>query len=128
MNRKLFIGIIILGIAVTIFAPMVIGGLSIAVWIYLAWMVWKSKTSISHDQVEPRLAQKRLRRLKTLLIVAGVSFLISIAGIVVHNVRYGLSEKEEPVSFFVGLVALWVFVIATAGGLVIFLKERGRST
>jgi uncharacterized membrane protein YdcZ (DUF606 family) len=69
-----------------------------------------------------------LKRLKTFLLVAGISLAVGIVGVVVHNVLYGLSEKEEPVSFFIALVALWVFVVGTIGGLVIFLKGRRKTT
>ena len=126
MNRKLFIGIIaIFGIAA---APLLIPVAPIVVWIYLVWMVWKSKTDIFHDQMEPELAEKRLKRLKALLLVAGIWFAVFIVGVIVHNVLYGLSEIEEPVSFFIALVALWVFIIATIGGLVVFLKGRRKTT
>ena len=45
-----------------------------------------------------------------------------------HNVLYGLNEIEEPVSFYIALVGLYVFIIATIGGLVIFLKGRRKTT
>jgi len=69
-----------------------------------------------------------LKRLKTFLIVAGFSFLVFIAGAIVHNVLYDLSETEATVPFLIALVALLVFVAATAGGMVIFLKERQKTT
>ncbi len=122
MKKKLLIGtIVVLGIAA---APMLIPGAPIVVWIYLVWMVWKKKTNIFHDQVEPKLAERRLKRLKAFLLVAGISFAVFIVGVILHNVLYGLSETEEPVSFIIALVAIWVFIIATIGGLVIFLKGR----
>ncbi len=37
----------------------------VGVWIYLVWMVWKKKTNIFHDQMESKLAERRLKRLKT---------------------------------------------------------------
>jgi len=129
MNKKLLIGIIVvLGIAAAIFKPMLIGGVLIGVCIYLVWMVWKKKTSLFHDQVEPKLAERRLKRLKTFLLVAGISFAVGIVGVIVHNALYGLSEIEEPVSLVIAVVALWVFFIATIGGLVIFLKGRRKTT
>jgi len=98
--------------------------LVVGVWIYLVWMVWKKKTKIFHDQMEPKLAERRLKMLKALLLVAGISLVGSIVGIIVHNALYGLSEMEEPVSFVIALVALVLFTIATMGGLIIFLKGR----
>ncbi len=129
MKRKLKIGtIVVFGIAAAIalamLLAMLIAGALIAVWIYLVWMVRKKKTNIFHDQMEPKLAQRRLKRLKTFLLVAAISFAVFIVGVIVHNALYGLSEIEEPVSFIIAIVALWVFIIATIGGLVIFLKGR----
>ncbi len=125
MNKKLLIGIIVvLGIAVAVFMNTLIAGALIAVWIYLVWIVRKEKTKIFHDQMEPKLAERRYKRLKTFLLVAGISFAVFIVGVIVHNALYGLSEMEEPVSFIIAISALWVFIIATIGGLVIFLKGR----
>ena len=96
----------------------------VGVWIYLVWIVRKKKAKIFHDQMEPKLAERRLKRLKAFLLVAGISFAVFIVGGIVHNALYGLTELEEPVSFIIAIVALWVFIIATIGGLVIFLKGR----
>ena len=133
MKRKLKIGtIVVFGIAAAIalamLLAMLIAGALIAVWIYLVWMVRKKKTNIFHDQMEPKLAERRLKRLKAFLLVAGISFAVFIVGVIVHNAIYGLSEIEEPVAFFIALAALWVFIIATVGGLVIFLKGRREPT
>jgi len=46
----------------------------------------------------------------------------------VHNVIHGLSEMKVTVSFIIALVALLMFVVATAGGLVVFLKGRQKTT
>ena len=100
----------------------------LAVWIYLVWMVRKKKTKVFHDQMEPKLAERIYKRLKVFLSVAGISFVVSIVGIIIHNTIYGLSEIEEPVSLVIGVVALLVFCIATIGGLVIFLKGRRKTT
>ena len=125
MNKKLLYGIIIVfGVAMTIFASIPMGVLAIPAWIYLALIVRKRKTRIFHDQMEPALAEMRLKRLKTSLIVAGFSFLVFIVGAIVHNVLYGLSDIEVTVTLVITLVALWVYILATANGLVIFLKGR----
>ncbi len=73
-------------------ATTVIGHILIVVWIYLVVVVRKKKTKIFRDQMEPKLAERSLKWLKTSLLVAGISFV--------------------------------VFVIATIGGLVVFLKGR----
>jgi len=129
MNKRLLIGIIVVFvIAAAIFRPLFIGVVLIGVCIYLVFMVWKKKTSLFHDQVEPKLAERRYKRLKVFLLVAGISFAVAIVGIVLHGVLGALLEiEEEPVSFFIALVALWVFIIGTIGGLVIFLKGRRKT-
>ncbi|MGB2584202.1 MAG: hypothetical protein WBC89_08630, partial [Dehalococcoidia bacterium] len=83
MKEKLLIGtIVVFGIAAAIlFLP----GVLIAVWIYLVWMVRKKKTNIFDDQMEPKLAERRLKRLKIFLLVAGISFAVFIVGVIVHN-------------------------------------------
>jgi len=126
MNKKLLIRIIVVFViaAATLFFAAALAVPTLALWIFLVWIVWKKKINIFHDQIEPKLAERRLKRLKTFLLVAAISFAVGIAGVIVHNALYGLSEIEEPVSFVIALVALWVFVIATIGGLVILLKGR----
>ncbi len=129
MRKKLLIGIIVVfGIAAAAFMLMLTAGALIAVWIYLVWMVRKKETNIFHDQMEPKLAERRLKILKALLLVAGISFAVFIVGVIVHNALYGLTELEEPVSFIIAISAIWVFFIATIGGLVIFLKGRRQTT
>jgi len=128
MNKKLVNGIIIvLVVALTITASIPMGVLAIAAWIYLVLRVRKKKTSIFHDQMEPILAEMRLKRLKTSLIVAGFSFPVFIVAAIVHNVLYGLSEIELTVTLIIALLALWVFILATTNGLVIFLKGRQKT-
>ena len=129
MKRKLLIGtIVVFGIAAAIVMAMLTAGALIAVWIYLVFMVRKKKTNLFHDQMEPKIAERRLKMLKAFLLVAGISFAVFIVGVIVHNALYGLSEIEEPVSFIIAISALWVFIIATIGGLVIFLKGRRKTT
>ncbi len=142
MNKKLLIGIIIV-IVVFVIAAAILGvilrnplylvnllttWIPLGVWIYLVWMVRKKKTNLFHDQVEPKLAERRLKMLKAFLLVAGISFAVAIVGVILHNALYGLAEIEEPVSFVIALVGLWAFFIATIGGLVIFLKGRRKTT
>ena len=125
MKRKLPIGIlVVLGIAVTVLNPLISGIFAVGVWIYLVRMVRKQKNSVFNEQMGQETTKWHLKRLKAFLIVAGFSFLVFIFGAIVHNVLHGLSEIEETVSFFIALVALLVFIVATAGGMVIFFKAR----
>jgi len=130
MNKKLLIGIIVvLGIAAAIFMSMLIAGALMVVWIYLVWMVRNKKISLFHDQVEPKLAERRLKMLKAFLLVGGISFAVFIVGTILHGVLGAMLKiGEELVSFFIALAALYVFDIATIGGLVIFLKGRRKIT
>ncbi len=130
MNKKLLIGIIVVFvIAATIFMSMLIAGALMVVWIYLVWMVRKKETSLFHDQVELKLAERRLKMLKAFLLVGGISFAVFIVGTILHGVLGALLEiEEELVSFFIALSALYVFIIATIGCLVIFFKGRRKTT
>ena len=137
MNKKLLIGIniVIIGlvIAAAIYNPrwilmLLVGIAPIVVWISLVWMVRKENTKIFHDQMEPELAERRLRRLKIFLRVGGISFVVGIVGVIGHNVIYGLTEVEESVFFTIALLGLFVFFISTIGGLVIFLIGRRKPT
>ncbi len=129
MKKKLLIGtIVVFGIAAAFGMPMLIAGFLLAAWIYLVWMVREKKASLFHDQMEPKLAERQYKMLKTFLMVAGISFAVFIVGFILHGVGGALLEiEEEPVSFFIALTALWVFVIATIGGLVTFLKGRRKT-
>ncbi len=135
MNKKLLIGIIVVSVGLVIvgviihpaFITLGIGVTVIGFWIYLVWTVRKKKTRIFHDQMEPKSAERRLRILKVFLLVAGISLLVGIVGVILHNVLYGLSEIEEPVSFGIGLGGLFVFSIATIGGLVVYFIGRRKT-
>jgi hypothetical protein len=98
----------------------------VGVWIFLVWMVWKKKANIFHHHVELKLTERSLKRLKAFLLVAGISLLGGIVGIIMHNVLYGLSdmEEDEVVLFSIALFSLVLFTAATIGGLVIFLKGQ----
>ena len=142
MNKKLLIGIIVVIVGLVIatailvnipWATTIIEVALVGVWIYLVWMVRKKKTNIFHDQMEPKLAERRLKRLKVFLLVAGISLAVFAAfmvGVIVYNALYGMPESggvEEPIGFYFGLSTLYVFIIATIGGLVIFLKGRRKT-
>ena len=130
MNKKLLIGIIVaFGIAAATFLPMFIAGASLVVWIFLLWMVREKRISLFHDYIEPKLAERRYKMLKAFLLVAGISFAVSIVGVILHGVLGALlGIEEEVVSFFIALVALYVFAAATIVSLVIFLKGRRKTT
>ena len=125
MKRNVLIGLIVLVIALAIAA--VVGLALIGFWVYLVWMVRKKRIEIFPDRMEPELAEKRYKRLKLLLLVAGIALVVGIAGVIVYNVLYGVSDIEEPVSFIFGFVGLLLFVFATIGSLAVFVIGRRKS-
>jgi len=131
MNKKLLIGtIVVLGIAAVIFRPMFIEVVIIVAWIYLVFMVRKKKTNIFHDQMEPKIAERRLKMLKAFLLVAGISFAVLIVlmvGVVLYNAVYGMSEIADAVAHYIGFSSLGVFAVATIGGLILFLLGRRKT-
>ncbi len=123
MKKKLLNGILIgLGLVVMLLMAFPFGMIfALAFWIYLGVMYRKRKR-VFHEEIEPGLAKKQLKRLKILIIAAGISFPIAIVGIIMHNVQSGLSETEESLYFLIGIVASYLFILASAGGLFIFIK------
>ena len=139
MNRRLLIGIIaviVVGVGLVIagaiikpaFITLGLGVALMGVWIYLVYMVRKKKADLFDEQMEPKIAERRLKMLKAFLLVAGISLAVGIVGAILHNALYGLLKKEEPISFFIAIVGLFGFVIATIGGLIIFLRGRRKTT
>ena len=129
MKRSLLLAlVVVLGIAVTALNPLITLILAGGVWIYLVRMVRRQERSVLNDQMAPTTSERHLGRLKALLIVAGLAFLVFVVGAIVHNATHGPSAMEQTSSFLVALVALGVFVIATAAGMALFLTERQRTT
>lgn len=129
MIKKVLIGIlVVLGLVVAVLNQLVSTVLAVAVWIYLVRMVRKQKSTAFNDLMAEGITKLHLKRLKTLLIVAGFSFIVFIFASVAHNVLHGQSETEETTFFLVALVALLVFIVATVCGMVIFLKTRKNTT
>ena len=125
MIKKLLIGVaVVLGAAVVLSQILIGVVLAVGVWIYLVRMIRKRKNNIYNDQMESQVVERYLKRLKALLIAAGILFFIGVVSTILHNVLRGLSKIEEPVSFIIAFVAFLLFVITIAGGLYIFLKGR----
>ncbi len=78
--------------------------------------------------MEPKLAERRLKWLKTFLLVGGISFAMFIVGAILHNTLSARLETEEPISFFMGISGGLMFFIATISSLVIFLIGRRKTT
>jgi hypothetical protein len=75
--------------------------------------------------MEPIIADSHLNTVRTLLLVAGLSFLVCVAGAMGHNAYDGLFDMEERVSLVISLVAALVFVSGSPDGMVIgiFFEE-----
>jgi uncharacterized membrane protein len=140
MNRRLIIAITVVVLCIgllfvaanilqrvgisPIFLTGGIGIVLVGAWVYMLWMVWRKKTKISHDQMEPEIAERRYKILKVSLLVAGVLLLAGIIGAVGHNAIYAMKEIEESVFFFIAIVGLFGFVIATIGDWIFYYIGR----
>jgi len=98
-----------------------------AVWIYLVFMIWKKKTKIFHAQMEPELAERRYKRLKTFLLVAGILFAMVWLSALLMTYVTGRGVIDN-VLFLIMFFSAVLFFIATIGSLVIFLKGRLKTT
>ena len=105
-----------------------IAGALIVVSIYLAWMVWKKKTQIFHDQMEPKLAERRLRMMKVSLLVVGISFVVFLVSTILLRALHALFEGKEELFFFIAIFSLTLLAVGTIGGVVIFLIGRRKTT
>ena len=81
MNKKLLIGTIVVFVVAAAILGVILRNplylvnlltiwIPLGVWIYLVWMVRKKKANLFHDQMEPKLAERRLKMLKAFLLVA----------------------------------------------------------
>ncbi len=107
----------------------VLGGLFVsAALVYLV-------SYLFYDRVKPGLGERGLRTLRVFLLVAGVSLGVFIISVILHNVIYGLfilwfgedfwsrvGVEDEPVFFFIALLAVVALVVGIIGSLVIFIK------
>ncbi len=105
----------------------VVVAIPVGILIYMAWTVWKKKTNIFNDQMEPKLAERRLKRLKTFLQVAGISLAGGIVAIPLGYAIFSLTGVEEAL-FFIQLFLVTLFLLGTVSGFVTFLKGRQKTT
>ncbi len=84
-----------------------------------------SKNGLSYllyNRAEPGLGKRGLRKLKTFLLVAGISLGVFIISVVLHNAIYGLFEIEEPVFFFIAIASVVPVEVGLIGSLVMSIK------
>lgn len=88
-----------------------------------------------YDRAEPKMTERRLRMLKTFLLIAGISLAAFIISVFLHNAIYGLfihffgadfwertGIGDEPVFFFIALLSVVVLAVGLIGSLVVFIK------
>jgi len=76
-----------------------------------------------YDRVEPKLDERRLKMLKTFLMVAGISLGVFIISVFLHNALSALFDIEEPVFFVISVfISPLAFAVGLIGSLVIFIK------
>ena len=140
MKKGLLIGIVVLWVGWVIGAaigeatgepgwivPALLVGILLGAWIYFVRMVWKKGTSLFHEEMKPELAERRLKRLKTFLLVAGISWAAINGGWVAYFLESHY-RKGDPVSIGIPFVGIMAFIIATIGSLVVFLRGRRKTS
>jgi len=91
-------------------------------------MVWKKKTNIFHDQMEPKLAERRYKMLKAFLLVAVISWVMIWVSIFLGPYIFHLPEEAMDNVVLIALSFHVVSSMATIGGFVTFLKGRRKTT
>lgn len=120
MTRILLIGVaVVLGVAASVSNPVLSVALAVGAWAYVVRMVSRQENSVVQDQMKTKV--------KKFLIIGAVSLFVFLAGAIAHNVLHGLGETEEAVFLSLSIVASLVFVVATAGGVALYFKERQKT-
>ena len=145
MKKKLLIGIIVALLILLIVSeilaspeiqfqsffphliPHLITWILIAVWVFFGWMVWKKETSLFHDQMEPELAERLLRRLKIFILLGGIVLLIAFV-ILFLGIALANTLKEEETFTLVGWSLGLLVFISIINSLVIFFRGRRKPT
>jgi hypothetical protein len=108
--------------------PHLITWVLLSVWICFGWIVWKKNTSLFHDQIEPELAERLLRRLKVSMLSGGIllltAFVILFLGIIALTNTLEAEEALTLVAWSLGLLCF----ISIISSMVIFLKGRRKPT
>ena len=88
-----------------------------------------------YDRVEPKLAEGKLKMLRTFVLITGISFGAFIISVFLHNAIYGLfihffgadfwervGLGDEPVFFFIAIISALSFAVGIVGTLALFIK------
>ena len=94
----------------------VLGGLFLAAG--LVYML----SYLFYDRAEPKMGERRLRMLKTFLLIAGIALGTFIISVFLHNALSGLFGVEEPVFFCIAVFAApLALAVGLVGSLVLFI-------
>ena len=75
-----------------------------------------------YDRAELKMTERRLRMLKTFLLVTGISLAVFIISVFLHNALSGLFGVEEPVFFVIAvIISPLALAIGLIGSLVFFI-------
>ena len=75
-----------------------------------------------YDRAEPKMEERRLRMLKTFLLITGISLGVFIISVFLHNALSGLFAVEEPVFFCIAVfIAPLALAVGLIGSLVLFI-------
>ena len=75
-----------------------------------------------YDRVEPKIPERRLKVLKTFLLLIGISLGVFIISVFLHNALFVLFDFEEPVFFTMAVfLAPLAFVVGIVGSIVVFI-------
>jgi hypothetical protein len=73
-----------------------------------------------YDRAWPKISPKRMKLLKTFLVLCGLSLPVFILGVFLHNALSALFNIEEPVFFVIAvIIAPLVFAVGLLGSLVL---------
>ncbi len=120
--NRIIVVIAVIGIAFLISASI---PFSLALPIILAWTIWKKKTQIFDDKIEPKSAKKRLVMMKISVLVALISFMMIVFSVFLGVIIFKIPENFV---FYIGFSLLYIYGIATSIGLVIVFKGRRKAT
>ena len=141
MNKILLIGIIVVMVVMVVFliAAMTRGIIHpfestvwflipLAFWVFLVVAIWRKKTKLFHAQMEPKLAERRLKWVKTFLMLGGMLFAMFWLNILLGIVIFVQTEEEGSVGFIIGFISAVLFVIAAIGGIVALIRGQRKTT
>jgi hypothetical protein len=78
---------------------------------------------IFYDRAEPKMEERRLRMLKTFLLITGVSIGTFIISVFLHNALSALFGIEEPVFFVIAvIISPLALAVGLIGSLVLFIS------